>query len=98
MEDLIGIAERKARVRREKKLFLLKAQTRVMTDSPSPSAVGGVLRSIFTRHVKLLMGPPDIRADPEGPTSLPLIQPKSRRKPLRTQSSTASVTALMMGN
>lgn len=93
----MGIVERKTRVLRKKELFLLKVQMRVMMDIPSPSDVRGFLESIFPCQVKLLMGPPDVTDDPGSPASLPHIQPKSREKLRRTQISTASVIALMMG-
>lgn len=78
-EDLMGTVESEVRVLRKKGLFLLKAQTRETMYSPSPSAIGGVLGSIFSRKVRLLMDPPDVRADFKGPASFPPIQQKVAR-------------------
>lgn len=91
----MGTAEHKARVLRKRDLSLLRAPKKVVTDNPNPSIVGGVIGSNFARHVRLPMDPPDVRADPRGPASLPLIQPKSLQKPLRTQSSIACHRPMM---
>lgn len=88
--------ERKAWILRKRELFLFKAQARVMMDSPTPSDVGGVFGSIFPCKVELLIGPLDERAHPESPASLHLIQLKNGQKLRRTQSSTASVIAMMI--
>lgn len=96
VHDLMEIAERKTRVLRKKEQFLLKAQTRVMTVSPSSSAVEDVLGSIVTRRVTPLRGPSEVRADPRGLASHPQTQLKSRRKFLQTLRFITSVIVLKM--